>query len=343
MEGAAVKALVTGASGFVGAALARTLLAAGWQVRALVRAGSDRRNLQALTLETVIGDLTDPPSLRRAVEGCDAVFHAAADYRLWVPNPQSMYYVNVDGTRNLLDAAHRAGVARIVYTSSVACVGLPADGGPGTEQTPVSLADMVGHYKRSKFLAEQVALEAAARGVPVVIVNPAAPVGPRDLKPTPTGQMVLDAALGRTPAYVDTGLNVVHVDDVAVGHVLAFHHGRVGERYILGGENLPLRTILVEITGLAGRAPPRLRLPHSVVLPIAYVAEGLARLRGKPTRVTVDSVRMARKRMYFSSEKAERELGYRFRPARLAFEDALGWFREEGYLPRSGRAAAQKG
>ena len=340
-----MKALVTGASGFVGAALARALIAAGWQVRVLVRASSDRRNLRALTLETVIGDLTDEPSLRRAVAGCDAVFHAAADYRLWVPDPQSMYHVNVDGTRNLLNAAHRAGVARIVYTSSVACVGLSADGGLGTEQTPVSLADMTGHYKRSKFLAEQVALEAAARGVPVVIVNPAAPVGPRDLKPTPTGQIVLDAALGRTPAYVDTGLNVVHVDDVAAGHVLAFHHGRVGERYILGGENLPLRAILIEITRLAGRAPPRLKLPHGLVLPIAYVAEGIARLSGKPTRVTVDSVRMARKRMYFSSEKAERELGYRSRPARLAFEDALEWFREEGYLqgrqPSGGRA--QKG
>ena len=327
-----MKALVTGATGFVGAALARTLIAAGWQVRALTRAGSDPRNLRALAVERTVGDLTDAPSLERAVAGCDAVFHAAADYRLWVPDPQTMYRANVDGTRNLLEAARRAGVQRVVYTSSVACIGLPADGSVGTEDTPVRLESMVGHYKRSKFLAERVALEAAEQGAPVVIVNPAAPVGPRDLKPTPTGQIVLDAALGRTPAYVDTGLNIVHVDDVAAGHVLAFHRGRPGERYILGGENLPLREILVQITRLAGRAPPRIRLPHGVVLPIAYLAEGFARVTGKPTRVTVDSVRMARKRMYFSSEKAARELGYRYRPAALAFADALEWFRAEGYL-----------
>lgn len=327
-----MRALVTGATGFVGAALARTLLAAGWQVRVLVRAGSDRRNLRNLTVEPVVGDMTDAASLERAVGQCEAVFHAAADYRLWVPHPEDMYRVNVEGTRRLLEVAHRAGVQRIVYTSSVAAIGLPADGSPGTEATPVSLADMVGHYKRSKFLAERVALEAAERGVPVVIVNPAAPVGPRDIKPTPTGQIVLDAALGRTPAYIDTGLNVVHVDDVAMGHVLAFHHGRAGERYILGGQNLPLREILVAVTRLAGRRPPLLRLPYGLVLPIAYLAQGWAKTTGGTTRLTVDSIRMARKYMYFSSEKAVRELGYRSRPAMLAFEDALRWFREEGYL-----------
>ena len=335
-----MKALVTGASGFVGAALARTLLAAGWHVRVLTRASSDRRNLRTLDVENTVGDLTDPASLERAVADCDAVFHAAADYRLWVPDPETMYRANVDGTRHLIAAAHRAGVKRIVYTSSVACIGLPADGSPGTEATPVALTEMVGHYKRSKFLAERAALEAAAEGAPVVIVNPAAPVGPRDVKPTPTGQIVLDAALGRTPAYVDTGLNIVHVDDVAAGHVLAFHRGRIGERYILGGQNLPLRDILIEITRQAGCSPPRVKLPHGVVLPIAYVAEWIARLTGRPTRVTVDSVRMARKRMYFSSDKAARELGYGFRPAALAIADALEWFGAEGYL---GPRPAQNG
>ena len=332
-----MKALVTGASGFVGAALTRSLLGAGWQVRVLTRAGSDRRNLRALNVENAVGDLTDPASLERAVADCDAVFHAAADYRLWVPDPQTMYRANVDGTRHLIEAAHRAGVKRIVYTSSVACIGLPADGTAGTEATPVALGEMVGHYKRSKFLAERAALEAAEAGAPVVIVNPAAPVGPRDVKPTPTGQIVLDAALGRTPAYVDTGLNIVHVDDVAAGHVLAFHHGRIGERYILGGEDLSLKQILAAVCGIVGRPAPRIRLPHGAVLPIAYLAEAFARLSGRPTRITVEGVRMARKHMFFSSAKAQRELGYRARPASMAFVDAVEWFARNGYLePRTG-------
>jgi dihydroflavonol-4-reductase len=327
-----VRALVTGATGFVGSAVARALCGAGWTVRALARAGSDRRNLRQLPVEVATGDLNDPLSLEEALRGCDALFHVAADYRLGVADPQQLYRTNVEGTRNVLNAAHRAGVARIVYTSSVATVGLPADGSPGTEDTPVALADMIGHYKRSKFLAEEVAREFARAGTPVVIVNPSTPIGPGDVKPTPTGQIVVDAAAGRTPAYVDTGLNIVHVDDVAAGHLQAFDRGRIGERYILGGENMTLRDILVQITRLAGRAPPRLRLPHSALLPVAYASEAYARVTGRSTRVTVEGVRMARKRMYFSSEKAGRELGYRWRTPALAFEDAIAWFREQRML-----------
>ncbi|MDE2262035.1 MAG: NAD-dependent epimerase/dehydratase family protein [Gammaproteobacteria bacterium] len=337
-----MKALVTGATGFVGAAVVRALLAERWQVRALVRAGSDRRNVSTLAVEQVVGDLTDTDSLERALEGCEAAFHVAADYRLWAPRPQELYRTNVDGTGHLLDAAQRAGVRRIVYTSSVATMGLPADGRPGTEDTPVGLADMIGHYKRSKFLAEERARAAAARGVPVVIVNPSTPIGPGDVKPTPTGQIVLDAAGGRTPAYVDTGLNIAHVDDVAAGHLLAFHSGRVGERYILGGDDMTLRQILTLIAQLAGRSPPRIRLPHAAVLPVAYVSELYARLTGRPTRITVEGVRMARKRMFFSSEKAVRELGYRWRPPSEAFSDALRWFEEQGYLTTQHRPKASE-
>jgi dihydroflavonol-4-reductase len=327
-----MKVLVTGASGFVGAAVARALLAAGYEVRALLRPDSDRSNLEKLEVEPAIGDLCDTASLRPALAGCRALFHLAADYRLGTRNPAVLYRTNVEGTRNLLLAARQTGVERIVYTSSVATVGLPADGSPGTETTPVAVEDMIGHYKRSKFLAERVALEAAAEGLPVVIVNPSTPVGPGDLKPTPTGQLILDAATGRMPAYVDTGLNIVHVDDVAAGHLLAFERGRPGERYILGGHNLLLREILSEIAGAVGRRPPRIRLPHAVVLPIAVLAEAWSRLSGRDTRISLESVRMARKRMFFSSAKAEREIGYRYRPAAAAFADALGWFRERGAL-----------
>jgi dihydroflavonol-4-reductase len=327
-----MKALVTGATGFVGSAVGRALLQDGWQVRVLVRRGSNRRNLDALAVELFEGDLADRRSLDGALRGCAALFHVAADYRLGARHPEQLYRTNVDGTRNVLEAARHAGVERIVYTSSVATMGLPADGSPGRETTPVGLADMIGHYKRSKYLAEQVVLEAAAAGSPVVIVNPSTPVGPGDIKPTPTGQIVLDAAAGRTPAYVDTGLNVVHVDDVAAGHLLAYRLGRVGERYILGGENMTLREILGEIARLVGRRPPRIRLPIAVVLPVAYVAEALARLTGRPQRVTLEGVRMARKRMFFSSEKAVRELGYRWRAPSQAFEDAIAWLRGQRLL-----------
>jgi len=335
-----MRALVTGATGFVGAAVARALCRAGWQVRALARPGSDRRNLRQLPIELATGDLHDPASLEKALVGCDALFHVAADYRLGVADPQQLYRTNIEGTRNLLEAARRARLARVIYTSSVAAVGLPADGSPGTEDTPVALADMVGHYKRSKFLAEELVRELVRAGLPAIIVNPSTPIGPGDLKPTPTGQMVLDAAAGRTPAYVDTGLNVVHVDDVAAGHLLAFERGRVGERYVLGGENMSLHEILVQICRLADRHPPRIRLPHAALLPVAYASEALARITGRGTRVTVEAVRMSRKRMYFSSAKAARELGYRWRPPAAAFEDALAWFREQGMLgpPRSRRA-----
>jgi dihydroflavonol-4-reductase len=302
------------------------LLREDHHVRVLARAGADRRNLQGLEVEVVEGDLTDAASLARICDGCDALFHLAADYRLWAPRPQELYQTNVEGTRALLDAAQRAGVPRVVYTSSVATLGIPKDGTPGTETTPVSLGDMVGHYKRSKFLAEQVAAGFAAQGVPVVIVNPSTPIGPRDIKPTPTGRLVRDAMAGRMPAYVDTGLNVVHVDDVADGHWLAFKHGVVGERYILGGADLSLRDLLFEIADIVGRPPPRWRLPHGAVMPVAYVAEAWARLSGRPPIATVEEVRMSRKRMFFSSAKAERALGYAAGPVRLALEDAVAWF-----------------
>ncbi|HLZ99387.1 MAG TPA: hopanoid-associated sugar epimerase [Steroidobacteraceae bacterium] len=327
-----MRALVTGASGFVGAAVARALMAAGWDVRVLVRPTSDRTNLANLPVALAVGDLSDAPSLAPALSNCEALFHVAADYRLGARDPSQLYRTNVEGTRNLLSAAVQAGVKKIIYTSSVATMGIPADGTPGDERTAVSLETMIGHYKRSKFLAERVVLEAAAAGTPAIIVNPSTPVGPGDIKPTPTGQLVLDAAAGRMPAYVDTGLNIVHVDDVAAGHLMAFHRGRTGERYILGGENMTLQQILEYIARLVGRKPPRVRLPYAAVLPIAYVAEALSKVTGRSGRVTLEGVRMSRKRMFFSSAKAVHELGYCWRPPAQAFDDAVSWFRGRGLL-----------
>ncbi|MFQ5719345.1 MAG: hopanoid-associated sugar epimerase [Acidobacteriota bacterium] len=323
--------LVTGATGFVGAAVMRRLLAAGHDVRVLVRTGADRRNLAGHDVEVCEGDLTDRASLAAALAGCTALCHVAAIYRLWHPRPAEFYRVNVDGTRDLLVAAQAAGVDRIVYTSSVATLGWRAGGAPADEETPAALSDMVGHYKRSKYLAEAAVRELVRTAhLPAVIVNPSAPVGPGDIRPTPTGRLVRDAAAGRMPAYLDTGLNIVHVDDVADGHLRALTAGRPGRRYILGGENLTLAAILATIASLAGRRPPRLKLSPSWVLPLAYLREAVARLTGgAEPRLTVDGVRLARHRMFFTSDRARRELGYAPRPAAEALRDAVAWFRGE--------------
>ena len=327
--------LVTGATGFVGSAVARQLVARGEAVRVLVRAASDRRNIADLPVEVVEGDLRDGASLARAVRGCRALFHVAADYRIWVPRPDEIYETNVAGSTRLLRAAAEAGVTRMVYTSSVAVLGLRPDSTPADEETPVSLDHMIGHYKRSKFQAEAAVRRLVGEeGLPVVIVNPSTPIGPHDIKPTPTGRMIVEAATGRMPAFVDTGLNVVHVDDVAAGHLLAFDRGTIGERYVLGGENLTLREILAEIAHLSGRRPPRVCLPHNLVLPIAYGAQAWARLSGREPFATVDGVRMARKKMYFSSAKAAAKLGYQARPAGEALADAVRWFRAAGYIAK---------
>jgi dihydroflavonol-4-reductase len=325
--------LVTGATGFVGTAVARALIAAGRRVRALCRPGSDRRNVAGLDLEILEGSLEDARSLAAGVAGCGALYHVAADYRLWVRDPAAMYRANVEGTRALMSAALAAGVERVVYTSSVATLGLHADGTPADETTPSTLDDMIGPYKRSKFLAEaEVRGLVETRQLPAVIVNPSTPIGPRDIKPTPTGRMIVEAASGRMPAFVDTGLNLVHVDDVARGHLLAEERGRVGERYILGGENLPLAEILRRIAAIVGGRPPVVRLPLPLVWPIAAVAEAVGRLTDKEPMVTFDSLRMARKKMYFSSAKAERELGYSARAADQALAEAIQWFHAAGMV-----------
>ena len=330
--------LVTGATGFVGSAVARAFAARGHRLRLLVRSrstGGDRRNLAGIEAELVEGDLLDPASLAPAVAGCRAVAHVAADYRLWVSDPGPMHRANVEGTRALMLAAKAASVERIVYCSSVAALGLAKDGAPADERTPLDPALIVGAYKRSKWEAQRVVLDLAREGVPIVVVNPTAPVGPRDVKPTPTGRMVLEAAAGRMPAYVDTGLNVAHADDVGEGHALALERGRVGECYILGGENLTMPPLLAMIDEAAGRRPQRrMRLAVGALWPVAVGAEALARVTGRAPLTTRDTLAMARKKMFFSSDKARAELGYAPRPARDAVRDAVAWFREAGMLRR---------
>lgn len=324
---------VTGASGFVGAAVVRALLARGEDVRALVRPGRPGPNLDSIIIEHVTGDLRDVPAFAAQLRGCTALYHIAADYRLWARNPKDLYDTNVDGTENLIRTAAEVGVARIVYTSSVAVLGLNADGTPSNEDAPVALRDMVGHYKRSKFLAEQAVQHLVTEHhAPVVIVNPSTPIGPRDVRPTPTGRIIVEAERGRMPAYVETGLNVVHVDDVAQGHLLAHDIGKVGERYILGGTDMTLGAILSRVADETGKPAPRIKLPHSLVMPIAAISEVLADITGKEPFATRDGVRMARKHMYFSSAKAERDLRYAARPATEAVKDAVAWFRANGSL-----------
>lgn len=327
-----MKALVTGANGFVGSAVARCLLNAGHEVRCLVRPGSDRRNLHTLPVELSEGDLRSAPSLKRAVTGCDSLFHVAADYRLWVPNPETMYETNVKGTQALILAAAEAGVKRMIYTSSVATLGINQDGIPANEDTPSSLLSMTGHYKRSKFMAEQVVQQLTdEHKLPLVIVNPSTPIGPRDIKPTPTGRIVVDTLCDRMPAYVNTGLNIAHADDVAHGHLLAHAHGKPGQRYILGGENMTLLEILQMIDQIRGKQTKRLSLSVKLIIPAAWLMEKMAVVTQMEPRATMDSLRMARKKMFYSSDKAVRELGYRYRPAAEALEDAMTWFQANGY------------
>ncbi|WP_426959937.1 hopanoid-associated sugar epimerase [Muricoccus radiodurans] len=326
--------LVTGASGFLGSAVARALVARGARVRALVRPTSPPGNLAGLDVEPVRGDLSDPASLAAALQGARYLFHVAADYRLWAPDPGVILRINVEGTRALMAAALAAGVERIVYTSSVATLRVAGATTPVDETAAMAPAEAIGTYKRSKTMAERVVEEMVARdGLPAVIVNPSTPIGPRDIRPTPTGRMILDAARGKIPAFVETGLNFAHVDDVAEGHLLAFERGRIGERYILGGQDVPLQALLAEVARQTGRKAPRIRLPRAPLYPLAWGAEAVARLTGKEPLLTADALRMSRYRMFFTSAKAERELGYRARPFEEGVTDALAWFCGAGYLP----------
>jgi dihydroflavonol-4-reductase len=325
--------LITGASGFIGAAVVRQLVQAGHAVRALVRPTSAPTNLAGLPLETVHGDLRDAGSLAGALAGIRFLFHVAADYRLWARRPQDIVQTNVEGTRALMEAALHAGVERIVYTSSVATLKARPDGAPSDETCPLDPAGAIGAYKYSKVLAERLVERLVAdRKLPAVIVNPSTPIGPRDVRPTPTGRIIVEAAAGRMPAYVDTGLNLVHVDDVAAGHLQALENGRVGERYILGGQDVLLGDMLREIARQTGRSAPKLRLPRGLIFPIAYAAEAAAYFTGREPFVTTTGLRLAKDRMFFTSAKAERELSYRARPYSEAVTEAIAWFRQHGYL-----------
>jgi dihydroflavonol-4-reductase len=326
------KVLITGASGFVGSAVLRALIAGGFQVRALLRPSSPRTNLAGQTCEIVEGDMRDPESMGRAAQDMRYLFHVAADYRLWVRDPREIVYNNLEGTRTVMKAALRAGIRKIVYTSSVATL-KPMDGEGADETCRIEEKDAIGAYKQSKVAAERL-VEAmiAHESLPAVIVNPSTPIGPNDVRPTPTGRVIVEAYMGRIPAFVDTGLNLVHVDDVAQGHVAALEQGRVGESYILGGQNATLREMLAVIAPLAGRRPPRIQLPRGPLLPLAYMTEAMARLTGKEPLLTVDGLKMAKYRMFFTSAKAMRELSYRPRPYARGIEDAIAWFRDAGYL-----------
>lgn len=325
-------AFVTGATGFLGSHVARVLAEQGAELRLLVRPTSDLRNLQGLNAQTVTGDLRDPASLEKAMAGCDAVFHVAADYRLWVRNPEEMYLSNVEGTRAILAAARKNGVRGVVCTSSVATMGFTASGHPADEDSPVSLGDMIGHYKRSKFMAEQVALEAGRAGMRVVVVNPTTPVGEQDVKPTPTGRIVVDFMKRKFPAYVETGLNLVDATECARGHVAALERGMSGERYVLGGENLTLKQILDQLARITGLPSPKLKLPYIFALAMGVLDETITgRILNREPRATIDTVRMGRKKMFASSHKAERELGWKIVPVEAALRRAVEWFQANGY------------
>jgi dihydroflavonol-4-reductase len=327
--------LITGASGFVGAAVARSLISAGHKVRALVRPTSSRVNLADPRLEIVEGDLLDAGSIERAMRDIRFLFHVAADYRLWARNPDDIIRTNVEGSRLVMAAALRAGVERIVYTSSVATLAPRPDGTPSDETFPLDAKSATGAYKYSKVAAERVvAAMIAEQNLPAIIVNPSTPIGPGDVRPTPTGRIIVEAAAGHMPGFIDTGLNLVHVDDVAAGHLLALQNGQIGERYILGGQNVLLGDMLRDIARFVGRAPPRLRLPRRLLFPIAYGAEAIAHFTGREPFVTTTGLRLAKDRMFFSSAKAERDIGYRARPYGEAIADAIVWFRQNGYLKR---------